>query len=112
MADRRPIGVLDSGVGGLSVLPHLRSLLPAEAMLYAADAAWCPYGPRPAGSDTLRGLAERLRDALPRGRLEPVPGHPGHLEVGPGELVVPLEHAAKTSTSSAAIRLTTRRMLA
>ena len=48
MGARRPIGVLDSGVGGLSVLRHLRLLLPAEAMLYAADAAWCPYGPRPA----------------------------------------------------------------
>jgi glutamate racemase len=48
MGNRRPIGVLDSGVGGLSVLRPLRLLLPAEAVLYAADAAWCPYGPRPA----------------------------------------------------------------
>jgi glutamate racemase len=42
------IGVFDSGVGGLSVLRHLRELLPTEPVLYAADAAWCPYGPRPA----------------------------------------------------------------
>jgi hypothetical protein len=34
-------------------------------------------GPRPAGSPQLRRLAERLRRALPGGRLEPVPGHPG-----------------------------------
>jgi glutaminyl-peptide cyclotransferase len=34
-------------------------------------------GPRPAGSRTLRRLAERLRGELPRGRLERVPGHPG-----------------------------------
>jgi len=34
-------------------------------------------GPRPAGSETLRGLAARLRDELPRGRFERVPGHPG-----------------------------------
>ena len=34
-------------------------------------------GPRPAGSDALRGLARRLRDALPDGRFETVPGHPG-----------------------------------
>jgi glutaminyl-peptide cyclotransferase len=33
-------------------------------------------GPRPAGSRTLRRLAERLRDELPRGRFERVPGHP------------------------------------
>jgi glutaminyl-peptide cyclotransferase len=34
-------------------------------------------GPRPAGSETLRGLAVRLRRALPHGRFEAVPGHPG-----------------------------------
>jgi glutaminyl-peptide cyclotransferase len=34
-------------------------------------------GPRPAGSPALRRLAERLRRALPDGRFEPVPGHPG-----------------------------------
>jgi Peptidase family M28 len=34
-------------------------------------------GPRPAGSKRLRRLATRLRDELPRGRFEPVPGHPG-----------------------------------
>ncbi len=35
------------------------------------------YGPRPAGSANLRRLAGRLRALLPRGRFEPVPGHPG-----------------------------------
>jgi hypothetical protein len=35
------------------------------------------YGFRPAGSPALRRLAVRLRDALPGGRLEPIPGHPG-----------------------------------
>jgi glutamate racemase len=48
MGDGSPIGVLDSGVGGLSVLVHLRQLLPAEEAVYVADSAWCPYGPRPA----------------------------------------------------------------
>jgi glutamate racemase len=43
-----PIGVLDSGVGGLSVLRHLRAELPAEHFLYFADQANIPYGPRPA----------------------------------------------------------------
>jgi len=42
-----PIGVLDSGVGGLSVVSHLRSLLPAEGLLYFADQSHIPYGPRP-----------------------------------------------------------------
>lgn len=43
-----PIAIFDSGVGGLSVLRHLRDLLPAEDLLYFADQAHVPYGPRPA----------------------------------------------------------------
>ncbi|MCC2655965.1 MAG: glutamate racemase [Panacagrimonas sp.] len=39
-----PIGVFDSGVGGLSVLRELRRLLPDEDFLYYADSAHCPYG--------------------------------------------------------------------
>ncbi len=42
-----PLGVFDSGVGGLSVLGHLRALLPAEDLLYLADSAHAPYGDRP-----------------------------------------------------------------
>ncbi|CAA9233466.1 MAG: Glutamate racemase [uncultured Chloroflexi bacterium] len=44
---KQPIGVFDSGVGGLSVLLPLRRLLPAEDVVYVADQAWCPYGPKP-----------------------------------------------------------------
>lgn len=39
-----PIGVFDSGVGGLSVLQALRALLPQEDYLYVADTAHAPYG--------------------------------------------------------------------
>jgi glutamate racemase len=39
-----PIGVFDSGVGGLSVLRSLRAELPAEDWLYFADSRHCPYG--------------------------------------------------------------------
>ncbi len=46
MADARPIGVLDSGVGGLTVALALRRLLPQESILYYADTAHCPYGER------------------------------------------------------------------
>lgn len=42
-----PIGVMDSGVGGLSVLLHLRQLLASERILYIADQIHIPYGPRP-----------------------------------------------------------------
>lgn len=39
-----PIGIFDSGVGGLSVLQAIRQELPAEDLLYVADAAYVPYG--------------------------------------------------------------------
>lgn len=42
-----PIGVFDSGVGGLSILRPLRQQLPAESFLFFADQAHVPYGPRP-----------------------------------------------------------------
>lgn len=40
----RPIGVLDSGVGGLSVLKHIHTLLPHESLIYFADSKHAPYG--------------------------------------------------------------------
>lgn len=39
-----PVGVFDSGVGGLSVLREIRQRLPHEALLYVADSAHVPYG--------------------------------------------------------------------
>jgi glutamate racemase len=42
-----PIGVFDSGVGGLSVLRHIRAQLPHEHLLYVADAGYAPYGDKP-----------------------------------------------------------------
>jgi len=39
-----PIGVFDSGVGGLSVLKEIRALLPSEQLLYVADSGFAPYG--------------------------------------------------------------------
>ena len=41
-----PVGVFDSGVGGLSVLKEIRKELPAEDLLYVADSASAPYGER------------------------------------------------------------------
>ena len=46
MSDTRPIGVFDSGVGGLTVLQALATLLPCERLMYLADLAHFPYGPR------------------------------------------------------------------
>jgi glutamate racemase len=44
---RRPVGVFDSGVGGLTVLHELLVQLPHEDFVYFADSARLPYGPRP-----------------------------------------------------------------
>ena len=65
MADRgdpRPIGVFDSGVGGLTVLAEIHRRLPAEATLYLGDNARTPYGPRPA--DEVRGFTLEAVDWL------------------------------------------------
>ncbi len=46
MADPCPIGMFDSGVGGLAVLAEVRRLLPHENLIYYADSAHFPYGDR------------------------------------------------------------------
>ena len=51
------IGVFDSGVGGLSVLHHIRQHLPRERLIYAADSAHVPYGDKPASYIEQRSLA-------------------------------------------------------
>jgi glutamate racemase len=45
--DARPIGIFDSGAGGLTVLHECLVTLPHEDFLYLGDGARCPYGPRP-----------------------------------------------------------------
>lgn len=45
--DARPIGIFDSGAGGLTVLHECLVTLPHESFLYLGDGARCPYGPRP-----------------------------------------------------------------
>lgn len=62
---RRPIGVFDSGVGGLSVLQAIHRHLPFEPLLYVADSAHAPYGDRSADEITERAfhLTATLRDA-------------------------------------------------
>ncbi|WP_087689211.1 glutamate racemase [Pandoraea sp. PE-S2R-1] len=52
-----PIGVFDSGLGGLSVLQAVRALLPHESLLYVADSAFAPYGERPDAFIAERSLA-------------------------------------------------------
>jgi glutamate racemase len=53
-----PIGIFDSGVGGLSVAWHIRAELPAERLLYIADSAYAPYGGK--SSDQVEDRAVKL----------------------------------------------------
>jgi len=62
MNDVRPIGVFDSGVGGLSVLREIRRELPAEDLIYVADSGYAPYGDRP--EDYVRGRAIAIMEFL------------------------------------------------
>jgi glutamate racemase len=54
---KRPVGIFDSGVGGLSVAAEIRRALPAEDVLYVADTAYAPYGDRPLEEVRERALA-------------------------------------------------------
>ena len=45
--DNRPIGIFDSGIGGLTIAKEIAALLPHEHIVYFADTANCPYGPKP-----------------------------------------------------------------
>ena len=53
--DPRPIGIFDSGVGGLTVVRAIRERLPMEATIYVADLLHFPYGPR--FQEEVRGFA-------------------------------------------------------
>ena len=44
MKNTQPIGIFDSGVGGISVMSHIQSLLPNESLAYVADSLFAPYG--------------------------------------------------------------------
>jgi len=57
-----PIGVLDSGIGGLTVLATLMQELPGETFLYYADTANVPYGPK--SEKEIEGLLRNAVDAL------------------------------------------------
>ena len=61
---RQPIGVFDSGVGGLSILRALRAELPAEDFTYLADSGFAPYGERDDSFvvERARAVAQRLLD--------------------------------------------------
>jgi glutamate racemase len=62
MSDPRPIGVFDSGVGGLTVLREILRRSPAESTIYLGDNARTPYGTRP--DDEVLAFSTQSLDAL------------------------------------------------
>jgi glutamate racemase len=44
--DQRPIGVFDSGLGGLTAVREIRNILPSENIIYFGDTSRVPYGGR------------------------------------------------------------------
>ncbi len=61
-AGSRPIGMFDSGVGGLTVARAVIDLLPHEDLVYFGDSARCPYGPR--SPREVRAFALQIMDLL------------------------------------------------
>ena len=57
-----PIGVIDSGVGGLTVVKEMLNRLPNEPIIYIGDDARCPYGPRP--TEEVREFTMEMASAL------------------------------------------------
>ncbi|MFC5699063.1 glutamate racemase [Pseudomonas sp. GCM10022186] len=62
MPDAAPVGVFDSGVGGVSVLREIRALLPNESLLYVADSGHVPYGEKSA--DFIRERSQHIAEFL------------------------------------------------
>ncbi len=65
-----PIGVFDSGIGGLTVVRALRSILPDESLIYVGDTARVPYGPK--SPDTVRRYALQIADWLASQRVKAI----------------------------------------
>ena len=60
--NKNPIGIFDSGIGGLSVLRAIRAQMPAENILYFGDQGHIPYGPRP--MEQIRDFSEVITNFL------------------------------------------------
>ncbi|MBR0600132.1 glutamate racemase [Sinanaerobacter chloroacetimidivorans] len=60
--DNRPIGFFDSGLGGLTCIPHLMKALPKERIIYFGDTARTPYGSK--APSTIRLFSMQIADFL------------------------------------------------
>ena len=115
MPDSRPVGVFDSGVGGLTVLHECLVTMPHEDFVYLGDHARLPYGPRT--RDEVRRFAHEIGLYLERLGVKMVvvacntatsvalPDLQGELEVPVVSVIVPEAHAAVQATRNRRIGL-------
>src|SRR5881396_577353 len=113
--DSRPIGVFDSGVGGLTVLHECLVTMPNEDFLYLGDHARLPYGPRPL--EEVRRFAHEIGLYLERQGVKMVvvacnsatsaalPDLQGSLAVPVIGVITPEAHAAVQATRNRRIGL-------
>jgi glutamate racemase len=113
--DERPIGVFDSGVGGLTVLHECLVTMPNEDVVYLGDSARVPYGPKPL--DDVRRFAHEIGAYLERldvklivvacntATAAALPDLQESLEVPVVSVIVPEAHAAVQSTRNRRIGL-------
>ncbi|HZO50329.1 MAG TPA: glutamate racemase [Gaiellaceae bacterium] len=113
--DRRPIGVFDSGVGGLTVLHECLVTLPHEDVVYLGDNARLPYGPKPLAD--VRRFAHEIGAYLARQGVKllvvacntataaALPDLQESLDVPVVSVIVPEAHAAVQSTRNRRIGL-------
>mmetsp|Transcript_968 Transcript_968/g.2372 ORF Transcript_968/g.2372 Transcript_968/m.2372 type:complete len:265 (-) Transcript_968:1816-2610(-) len=66
--DTRPIGIFDSGIGGLTVARAVKDLLPQEALIYFGDTAYLPYGDKSLA--TIRTRVVKICDILLQARCK------------------------------------------
>jgi glutamate racemase len=115
MTDSRPIGVFDSGVGGLTVLHECLVTMPNEDFVYLGDHARLPYGPR--SREEVRRFAHEIGVYLERQGVKMVvvacntatsaalPDLQEQLEVPVVSVIVPEAHAAVQATRNRRIGL-------
>ena len=113
--DPRPIGVFDSGVGGLTVLHECLVTLPHEDFVYLGDGARLPYGPRPL--EEIRRFADEIASYLEREGVKLVvaacnsataaalPGLQRRLAVPVVGVLAPEAHAAVLATRNRRVGL-------
>lgn len=113
MGDPRPIGLFDSGVGGLTVLREVVRRLPAESTIYLGDNARAPYGTR--SDDEVRRFSAECLDELTRRDVKAiVVACNTSTSVALGELRrrydVPIVGVVRPGATAAALATRTRRV--